>query len=161
MDLLWFSGTNSGTNVGGTIGFDVSADDTGSLSYLGDFVALHTEEWIEFDLQSATAIDSFSLMFDPVEGPELSATSVVKLQANSVSSWAAPPIDITLTFDTVYQIFTHFFTAAETYQFWRILIVDPDNAKLNVGLSKIILSNATQLTQNPEIGFSDTERDQR
>jgi hypothetical protein len=36
LSLLWNSGTNTATSAGATIGFDVSADDTGSLSYLAD-----------------------------------------------------------------------------------------------------------------------------
>jgi hypothetical protein len=36
LDLLWNTGANTGTTIGGLLGFSVAADDTGSLTYLGD-----------------------------------------------------------------------------------------------------------------------------
>jgi hypothetical protein len=36
LELLWDSGTNTATSIGTLLGFDVAADDTGSLSYLAD-----------------------------------------------------------------------------------------------------------------------------
>jgi hypothetical protein len=36
LDLLWDSGSNSANTIGSKLGFDVSADDTGSVSYTSD-----------------------------------------------------------------------------------------------------------------------------
>jgi len=36
LSLLWFSGANTATTIGGTMGFVVASDDTGSLSYVSD-----------------------------------------------------------------------------------------------------------------------------
>jgi len=36
LSLLWLTGTNTNTSIGQTIGFDTSADDTGSTSYTAD-----------------------------------------------------------------------------------------------------------------------------
>lgn len=36
LSLLWSTGANSGTTIGGAIGFDTSADDTGSVFYQSD-----------------------------------------------------------------------------------------------------------------------------
>lgn len=36
LSLLWDTGTNTATTIGDKIGFDTSADDTGSTSYVGD-----------------------------------------------------------------------------------------------------------------------------
>ena len=35
-DLLWATGTNTATSIGGLIGFDTASDDTGASSYLAD-----------------------------------------------------------------------------------------------------------------------------
>lgn len=49
LSLLWFTGANAANTVGDKIGFDTSADDTGSLSYLADnalsFAAPHTPSY--------------------------------------------------------------------------------------------------------------------
>lgn len=36
LELLWASGTNTATTIGGALGYSVLADDTGAVSYLGD-----------------------------------------------------------------------------------------------------------------------------
>ncbi|MCK5645020.1 MAG: hypothetical protein KAJ19_29745 [Gammaproteobacteria bacterium] len=159
--LLWNTGTNSANSVGPTIGFSAAADDTGSLGYAADAPAIHTEEWIEFDFSAARNIDSFVLVFDPVDGSTLSSSAVVTLQANSSSSWGAPPVSQVVAFDSVYNVFSHFFTAAENYRYWRILIEDPTNPDhVNIDLGVVVLGEATQLTQGPQIGMADTLMDQ-
>lgn len=51
LSLLWNSGGNTANTVGDVIGFDTSADDTGSLSYLGDNA-------IDLSAQFTPSIDS-------------------------------------------------------------------------------------------------------
>ena len=53
--LLWSSGAHAGSNIGDEIGFDVSADDTGSSTYLADEVRTATHTWMAFDASTATA----------------------------------------------------------------------------------------------------------
>lgn len=160
LSLLWSSGANSGTSVGSDIGFDTSSDDTGSTSYVSDFIAIHTEEFIKFDLNTAQDVDSFAMVFDPLDGIKFSSSAVLKLQANATDDFSAPTVDVTLVIDTVYSTITNFFSTTQNFRFWRISIVDPTNTNLNVEVSKVILSEATQLGQVPQNGFSDTLVDQ-
>jgi len=51
--LLWKTGTNSAQTIGGRIGFDVSADDTGQSSYVADSPRIHTYVMPKFTLSSA------------------------------------------------------------------------------------------------------------
>lgn len=160
LSLLWDTGINSATSVGTTIGFDVSANDTGSTSYISDDIALHTEEFIKLDLGSAQDVDSFGMVFDPVDGIKFSGSAVLNLQANATDDFSAPTVDVTLTIDTVFSTITHFFATSQSFRFWRLKIVDTQNTNLNVEVSKMILSEATQLAQVPQIGFVDALRDQ-
>lgn len=158
--LLWSTGTNTATTIGGSIGFDTSSDDTAALTYTGDFIAIHTTDGLIFDLGSAKSIDSFVLVFDAVDGSKFTSSAIIRLLGNSVNAWGAPPVDVTVGFDSTYETFSHFFTTPEVYQFWRIFITDPQNPNIFIELSKVILGGATQLTQLPQIGFQDIREDQ-
>lgn len=158
-DLLWNTGANTANSIGSTIGFDTANDDTGSLSYTSDNSAIHTQEWLVFNLGSALPIDTFAMVFDKLSGPVFSNAAVLKLQANATDAWSSPSLDVTLSIDSTYNTITHFFTADESYQYWRLSIVDANNAAGYVEVSKVLLGKATQLTQPPEIGFSHREDD--
>lgn len=154
LSLLWNSGTNNANSVAESIGFDSSADDTGAVTYTGDNIAIHTEEGVVLDLQAADIVNAVAIVFDPFVGSKLSSSAVVTLQGNSTNSWAAPTMSQALTYDSTYGVFTHFFSSNQTYRYFRIKIVDPANANLYVELGKVILSNAVELTQAPEIGWA-------
>ncbi len=167
LSLLWKTGTNGAdgtdTHVGTTIGFSDAADDTGATpttGYTGDNIAIHTEEWVVFNFGSAMTVDSVALPYDPVIGVTLSTGAVVKIQANASDSWTSPSVDVTLSLDTDDDVFTHFFTSTQNFQYWRLHIVDVANVNLHVEIPLLILSAATTLTQAPEIGFTYARNDQ-
>lgn len=157
--LLWNTGSNTATGAHGLLGFDSGSDDTGSLTYTGSNIALHTEEWVKIDLSTTEAIDSFALLFDKVDGPLLSDSAVVKIQAHATDSWASPSVNVTVTLDEDYDVYTYRWASSQSYRYWRVLIVDPANANLNVELGTVVLSLATQLSQMPSIGFETSLRD--
>lgn len=159
--LLRNSGTNVANSVWSAIGFGTEADSTGALTYTGAKVAIHTEESILIDLRNSEQIDSFALMFNTAAGVpvKFSDSAVIKLQASAANIWAAPAVDVTLSIDANYDLITHFFSSAQTYRYWRVKIVDPQNAWLYVEVPKIILAKATTLGQVPEIGFKGSSQD--
>ena len=159
LELLWDTGTDTAVSIGSTIGFDTSTDDTGLLSYESDFTAIHTEEAVVFDLLAATDIDSFVMLFDPFEGVKLSGSASVHLQANATNSWSSPAVDITLSLDTIYDSYTHYFATAQNYRYWRVQIIDPTNANLYVEIPFVSLAMGTQLSQMPQIGFQQGQTD--
>jgi len=130
--LLWNTGTNSVTTVGGTIGFDTSADDADAASHTADNLRIHSEEWIVIDLGSAADIDAFALKYY-----NLTNTATIKLQGNDSDAWGAPPVDITLTKTS--GVIAEIFSSTETYRYWRILITDVDNADGYVEMGRAFL----------------------
>jgi len=152
-ELLWLTGTNLATTIAAALGFSAAADLTGALTYAGALVAIHTEEWVKFDLGAATNIDSFAMLFDKRIGHKFTSPTL-KLQANASDSWASPSVDVALSIDEKYDILTYFFSSNQNYRYWRIKIVDPTNTNLYVQLGTVFLSKATQLTQLPEIGLT-------
>ncbi len=154
--LLWQSGANTASSVGTAIGFSLLADDTGTTTYTGDTLAIHTEEWVKLDLGAAANINSFALLFDAVDGCLLSGSATVKIQGNASDSWATPSVDVTVTKDSTYDVYTYRWASSQNYRWWRILITDVANTNLSVELGIAFLSLATQLNQLPSIGFTHT-----
>lgn len=159
LSLTWQSGSHSANSIGATLGFDISADDTGALTYTGANIALHTEESVVIDILTTDAIDSFAMVFEPTVGSKFSDSASVRLQANASNSWGSPALDIALSVDEVYGQITYFFANPQSYRYWRVKIVDPSNAFLYVEIPKLILSLATQLSQLPSSGFEDDTAD--
>jgi hypothetical protein len=155
LSILWLTGTNTAVSIGSSIGFDVTSDATGAVTYTGANIAIHTEESIVLDLQTTEAIDSFALLFDLIGGNKFSSSAVLTLQANASNSWAAPAVSQVLSIDAVYGIATYFFASDQTYRYWRLKIVDPKNANLYVETSKIVLGKGIQLAHLPARGFQD------
>lgn len=159
LSLLWATGTNTATNTGLSLGFTI-LDNTGTITYTGTKIAIHTEESVTIDIETIEDITSLAMVFDPFIGSKLSSSAVVKLQANPVNLFTSPVVDVTLTFDEQEEMFSHFFTTDQSFRYWRIKIIDPTNQNLQVELGKIILGKSISLTQNVEIGFKHKIKDQ-
>lgn len=159
-NIRWNTGTNTAVSIGPTIGFTTAANSTGALTYTGSLVAIHTEEWVVFDFGSAVVVDSVAILFDPVEGATVDLSGALTIQANASNVWTAPSVSVALTIDSDDVVSTNFFTSDQTFRYWRLKIVDPNNPNLYVEIPKLILANATVLDDNPEIGFSYVRNDQ-
>lgn len=158
LSILTSSGTNTAVSTGPSIGFGVSSDFTGAITYTG-FVAIHTEENLVIDLKTAEEIDSFLILFDSREGIKFSEQAVIKLQANATDVWTSPAIDVTLTIDNVKKVISHYFSSDESYRFWRINMVDPKNNNLFLELGTVVLGRGTKLLRSPRQGFKFKKRD--
>lgn len=158
LSLLWSSGTNTATAAHSTIGFPVT-DYTGAVTYTGSQIAIHTVERVVVDLRSAQDIDSFAAIWGKGDAWKMSEEAVVKLKGSATNSWASPGVSVTLAFDELYNVLTHFFASAQSYRYWCIEIVDPRNPFLYVELPKLFLTKATQLTQVPQIGMAISTKD--
>lgn len=143
LNLLW---DHTSTTAEDLLGFDNSASDTGSLDYLADDIVLHTEEWIKFDLGDSSNPKGF-IITGPRNGSlGISSTAIVKLQANNSDSWFSPALDLTLAYSD--KTIFHFDTSGiGSYRYWRLVIIDQDNANGYVEFSKIFLGDVIEPTQ--------------
>lgn len=153
-ELLFGTGTNAANSIAFTIGFS-EEDYTGSLLYTGPNIALHTEEWVQIDLLSTEAIDSFCVFAELGGYFNFSSYAVLKLQANHTQNFSSPAVDQTLSVNEENNVICHFFSSSQSYRYWRFKIVDPQNINLCVEVPKIVLGLATQLTQTPDMGFTE------
>lgn len=153
LQLLWLTGTNTANAAGSALGFAV-VDYTGALTYSSSQVTSHTEEYVQIDLRSTEAIDTFYMLFDPTDGNKVSPAGVVTLQGNATSNFDSPAVSQVLTFDEERGVYSHIFTTDQEYRYWKVKIVDPHNANGYSEIPKIILGKSTTLTRCPEIGFT-------
>lgn len=152
LDLLFSTGTNSAISPRNVLGFGAS-DFTGAITYTGPLTAIHTLERVVFDLETAEDIDTIALIFDPKVGHKLTDLAVVKVEANPSNNWTAPLYSQTLTIDDTHETYTLFLTTAQSYRYWSINIVDPQNPNLYVELGTVILGKGTALNRCADVGF--------
>lgn len=152
LSLLNNTGTDQATSIlKDALGF-ANSDRTGSLTYSGSNIAIHTKEWLLFDLTTTEEINSVVLLWPKEDGIKLSNSAVIKIQANATNVWTSPAVDQTLTIDNTYEIASHYFTTDQSYRFWRIVIVDPANVNGYVNLGVVVLGKA-EVIDNPDNGF--------
>lgn len=153
------TGANLAQSFFPVIGFGTDADSSGLVTYTSPNIALHTEEGMTFDLKVQSPVDYVAVIFSPLssDGIKFSESAEIRLQGSETNEWTSPPFDQLLTIDPDYDVITSFFTQ-ESHRYWRIKIVDPENAHLYVELSKVLLGVRTEI-QNPEIGFAYTLKD--
>jgi hypothetical protein len=147
---------NTGTNQAVAL-FKVSlgfsnTDKTGSLTYSGSLVAIHTKESVVFDLKTIQDIDSVILMWPKEDGIRLSSSAVIKVEANATNVWTSPAVSQTLNINDDYLIASHYFSSVQQYRYWRITIEDSQNPLLYVELGLCWIGENIEFNE-PENGF--------
>lgn len=157
--LLINTGTNQAENaLKNLCGFSDS-DKTGALTYTGSTIAIHTEEFVTFDLKTTEEINSVALLWPKEDGVRLSNSAVIRIQANATDEWSSPALNEVLTLNNTYSIASHYFSSDQSYRYWRVSIVDPGNANLFVSIGTMVLGKSLSV-DCPENGYSFEYRDQ-
>lgn len=95
-----------------------------------------TGGYIDIDLGSAKAVSSVGIIGN------LTASATITIKGNSTESWAAPPVDETVTaYD---RNLIEYFTEAE-YRYWRLEIADSGNPDGYIEIGRIFLGTFAQL----------------
>jgi len=119
LSLLHDSGTNKARSISGTLGYDTSADDTGVLVYLADYIRIHTEEYLEMDLLAST--DIYGVI---IQKHNIQTAGMVQIWGSNVADYST---GIKLSFTIQDDILVLHWTTARQYQYWRFYIEDPTN----------------------------------
>lgn len=142
------------------LGFSTS-DRTGSSSYTADNVRIHTEEFITIDLGAAFNPKAFILVGPRNEPLRISQSATVKIQGNSTDSWTSPAFEATLTHtDFALARFSTTGLHSSALRYWRVSIVDRDNARGYVEASALYLGDWLTFTRGcPEFPLEIEEID--
>lgn len=129
---LLHTDTDFPNQVGADLGFDTSADDTGSTAYTADAVAYQSRQVIMVDLGSAKAVKASVL-----GEHNFTASATVTLEGHSTDAWgpATPTYSSAFAGSEVGEVYAQFLSA-QTLRYWRVVLDDttnPDNF-MEVGL---------------------------
>jgi hypothetical protein len=144
VELLWQGGSNPTQSIGESLGFDVSADDTGLTTYVADFVAYQGTHFLRADLGSAQSIEA-AIVWAHNAGTGGTFTH----QAHTSDAWTAPDVSQVLAGDAVIRIA---FFSVQTKRWQRLKINDVSNP---LGFSEVGIWFAGPYTQ-PSVTFSDS-----
>lgn len=138
--------TNASFTAADLLGFSTSADRIGALSYTADNVRIHTEEFIRWDLGTATQIQAFAIIGTRLDGLNIQSTATVKLQGNETDVWTAPTYEATLEWneDAIAKVKASDATELDTLRYWRLSIVDRDNPDGYVEIASAFLGEAVE-----------------
>lgn len=149
---LRFSQTTN--SVWDTIGF-TGAIDTTATTWTADQIRIHTSEFVRWDLTTSRPVTFFAMICPINEDFALSQTATIKIQANNLDVWTAPPLDETLT-TTENGVFRFFDDLDDyTYRYWRLEIIDVDNplGPEGIHISHIYLGDHVTFSDNRTVGF--------
>ena len=118
-ELLHNSGANKARSISGTLGFDVSADDTGSLTYLADYIRIHTEEYLGRNLGVPT--DIYGVI---IQKHNIQTAGMVQIWGSNLSNFST---GIKISFTIQDDILVLLWAIPYQYQYWRFHIEDPSN----------------------------------
>ncbi|RTL05231.1 hypothetical protein EKK58_08770 [Candidatus Dependentiae bacterium] len=153
LEILFSSGTNAATSIRNAIGFGAN-DYSSATSYTGSKAAWHTEEGIVIDLKSAEEIDTIAILFDPRIGIKLSDSAEIYIQASATNAWVTPGFEEQITIDNTFETLQLFLETPEEWRFWRIKIVDPENAYGYVELGTVVIGKDVRLGRCADNGFT-------
>lgn len=151
--LTWLTGANTLTTVGPDLGFDITANDTGGTSYVGDNVAHHSREWAKFDLQSALPA-SVGIVAGHVP---LAVGGVIRVQGNATDVWTAPTINLALTGDDRIQV--NFPGAEVSLRYWRVFVDDVQNTRGYSQIAVPYVGTYFQPARSVLVGYTENSDD--
>lgn len=154
--IKWTSATGFGT----LIGFDTSANDTGSLSYTADLLRIHTSEWFTFDFGAPANPTGFFAVSDRNRPLNITPDAVVTLMANASDAWGTPAESFTVTvrdFLLGYVNKDGIAALPGGYRYWHVDIYDPANPDLYLELGAMMLGAHIVLARGcPAFPFEST-----
>ncbi len=152
--------TNVLSTAAAPLGFSTAVDDTGSLTYTADFLMIHTEEWILWDMGISSNPTHFFLIGPRNEPIKLSPGATIKLQGNETNNWTSPSFEQTITYDDeVLYLENELGLHTEALRYWRIYFQD-QNPLGYIEVGAFFLGTHLELERGaPQFPFTEGEID--
>lgn len=146
--LLWNTGTNTATTVGGDIGFDTSADDSAAASHSSDYIRIHNYAAFEVETVDQSAV---STTFMVVLGLNLTSSyQILKAQRWTGSAWQDL---VDLEYNSTDGWAIGFWASSSATQY-RVLIRDWTNPQLYAEVGTVLVGTYEEISRGYEYGAS-------
>lgn len=116
-----------------TIGFTGSVD-LSTPAFIADEQRNHTSEWVKCDMGVPQVATFAAIISEVDEIFTLSASAVVKCQANNIDYWVTPPVDITIPVGDISAMKLLDDDNTATYRYWKFEVIDRLNFRGPEGL---------------------------
>lgn len=150
--ILWSSGSHHSTTVGEHIGFDVSQDDTGTNTYMSDYIRSHNYGGFEIDSWDGSSVETYGCF---LIGMNLtSGYQILKLQRWYGGAWEDIGDFTAGTYGRAY-----IFYSAKSATKYRVVARDWTNPDKYLEFGVVILGNYVDLSRGYEYGATLTHDD--
>lgn len=140
LSLIWTDPQSA--DMAALMGFDTASDMTGLLTYLSDFLRIHSNEWVKWDMGISTNPTDFVLIGPRNMPIKISPSSTLTLQGNETDAWSSPSYSQVLTYnDAVIYLSDALGLHTEALRYWRLLIEDLDNPNGYVEVGSLYLGD--------------------
>lgn len=128
------------------LGFSTANEDTGALTYTGDFLRIHAggadSEYILWDFGIATNPDSFILIGNRNQPVKISPDAEIRLQGNPTNIWTSPVFDEVVPYDPeAMALIDTEGLYTEGLRFWRLQL-DDQNPLGYIEIGTLFLGNS-------------------
>lgn len=129
--------------IAALVGFAVSANLTGSLTYTADVLRIHSFEYAIWDMGVSSRPEAFILLSAGNKNLNLSPAAVIKLQGNATNTWNTPQVDIVLPYDpkALFMIKPGGINPIAC-RYWRLYLEDKTNIDGYLEINAIFLGEA-------------------
>ena len=136
------------STIADVLGFSVSSDDTGFLTYTADFINLHSEEWLLWDFGLPSLPESLFVFGDRNDTIKLAPTDTIELQASMTDNFTSAPYTATVPYDgRTLQLFDVNGLGTTPYRYWRLRLVSPENSNGYIQLGYVHLGSLLKPTR--------------
>jgi len=152
--IRWNTGTHKATDISDTCGYDDGADNTGNLTYTGNYRRIHyPSECLDNDI-----LDTQQINFIAILNHNFGPNAVITLWGANNSDFTGGVESVVIPYNLSNIFF--FFPTAISKRYWRLEISDPANANNYLRVATLILGSYWQPTRNIRQKYSDGYDDQ-
>jgi hypothetical protein len=154
--LLWQSGANAHRSAGIDLGFDVTANDTGTNSYTADLASYQSRKFLVISKQDGSNISATAAIILEHTATQTGAASVrskVTIQGNATNAWSAPSfsedfadLSTVNALDNPNVPCVQYFASGQSLAFYRLVIDDVQHATSYGELGRFLLGTYSSVS---------------
>ena len=153
-EIIWTDGDSAG--IADLLGFGVSSDDTGGLTYQGDYININTGEFLLWDFGLPSLPTCFFSLSDRNSPIPLSPSATITLEGNHTNNFSTAVYSQVIPYDSrVIGLFDSAGLGTTYLRYWRLKLDDTENSNGFLQLGYVHLGSLIQPSRGRiTFGFS-------